>query len=1041
MKLKIAHKLALSSVLIITASVGLVTWLFYERSTAILVDHALEDISNNIDYASHRLQTRIQDQNEDVLYLANIGAVQNLIEADLDEDPKVASAYEVWIKQLENTYRTVLRQKSDYLAVRLIDKNGFERISLGREKNQLVSPIGGSLQNKSQRAYVRDTLELPPGEVYLSEINLNREFGKVSVPHQKVLRNATLIVDKRTGTVWGLMVISVEIGRELQRIQTDIQDADSDILITNDEGDYLLHPDSEKTFGFDLGNLFNIRSDLPQIEPLYSPVSSERRLILKPEYIDGLRIAEFNRIYFDPYRPERFIAVGVLRNFNSIVDDETRVLNEVLILAIVLTVLGALAGVGFSISLTRPINRVTRAVNEFALLGQSNTPLPVDSDDEVGVLAQSFESMMQQVEDAQHNMEVMNQNLEDLVAERTRSLQEGEIRVRTIVDNIVDGLLIIDKKGVIQEINPAAEAIFGYKEAEVAGKNIKMLMPEPYHSEHDSYLTNYLQTGEEKIIGSGREVEGLRKDGSIFPLDLAVSSLTLGGEQMFSGIVRDITERRYVDKMKNEFISTVSHELRTPLTSIRGSLGLISGGAVGEMPEAATEMLNIANSNTERLLLLINDILDIQKIESGQLAFRFRNIPLISFLEKAIKENAAYGLEHGVEFVFSKKMLDANIFADEDRMMQVMANLLSNAAKFSPEGEKVVISAARHHNNCVRISVTDHGSGIPEDFQPQLFDKFTQSDSSDSRQKGGTGLGLSITKLIAEKHGGQIDFISRVGVGSTFFVELPELTSELMAANHVPEPLPHSHLACVLIIEDDPDIAILLKRMLVEGGFNSDIARDAEEAHQRLKEKPGQYKAITLDLMLPGEDGISFLNRLRQEAATQDIPVVVVSVTADEAKRDVNGGAIGVIDWLQKPIDSPRLIRAIKQAAGDNKLPRVLHVEDEADVHKVVGAMLSEYCEMTWTTTLSASREVLEQETFDLVLLDIGLPDGSGLDLLEVIERRLHPPRVVIFSAQDVSREYADKVSAVLIKSKTSNLELAEIIRDSIASANNQGNL
>ena len=612
--------------------------------------------------------------------------------------------------------------------------------------------------------------------------------------------------------------------------------------------------------------------------------------------------------------------------------------------------------------------------------------------------------------------------------EKDRLLADSAERQRSILENIVDGLITINEVGIIESFNPAAVKIFGYQTDEVLGKNIKMLMPDPYHSEHDGYLDNYHQTGTKKIIGIGREVEGLRKDGSTFPMELAVSEMMVQGEKLFTGIVRDITDRKQMDKMKNEFISTVSHELRTPLTAIRGALGLLTSGTVGELPDSANEMLTVASNNTARLLLLINDILDIQKIESGKMNFRFESLDVNVFLEQAITDFAEYGTQHGVKFVLGKSLEKAKVFADKDRLMQVMGNLLSNAAKFSPNDENVDISIAKHQGNRLRISVTDYGDGIPEEFQPELFERFTQSDSSDTRAKGGTGLGLSITKVITEKHGGRIGFVSKEGIGSTFYIELPELVDGVDTTESAIMPLDENHKACVLIVEDDPDVAALIRRMLAEAGFNSDIAYDAGQARQLLKERKNYYRLMTLDIILPDEDGISLLTSLRKEAETQRLPVVVLSVKADEAKRELEGGALDVADWLGKPIDSQRLVDVVANVVATNQPPRVLHVEDEKDVHTVVNQMLKGHCELLWTTTLAESREIIKKNNIDLVLLDIGLPDGSGLDLIEDIEQLSPQPQVVIFSALDVSDEYADRVDAVLVKSKTNNKKLLSVL-------------
>lgn len=365
------------------------------------------------------------------------------------------------------------------------------------------------------------------------------------------------------------------------------------------------------------------------------------------------------------------------------------------------------------------------------------------------------------------------------IADRARAearLRDSESRIRAVVDNVVDGIITIDDKGAIERFNPAAEQIFGYLSEEVTGRNVKMLMPEPYRGEHDDYLTNYKRTGEAKIIGSIREVEGRRSDGGTFPMDLAVSEMFLGGKRMFTGIVRDITERKKVDRMKNEFISTVSHELRTPLTSIMGSLGLIRGGATGDIPDQASSLLDIAHNNADRLVRLINDILDIEKIEYGQMDFNIAPVKVAAAIRGAIESNLSYAEQCHVRLVSEdatdNQAWEAKVAADPDRLAQVFANLISNAAKFSPEGGEVILSAVSTDDG-VRISITDSGPGIPEEFKRRIFQKFAQADSSDTRAKGGTGLGLSICKAILDRLGGTIGFKTKEGKGTTFYFELP----------------------------------------------------------------------------------------------------------------------------------------------------------------------------------------------------------------------------------------------------------------------------
>jgi DNA-binding response OmpR family regulator len=333
----------------------------------------------------------------------------------------------------------------------------------------------------------------------------------------------------------------------------------------------------------------------------------------------------------------------------------------------------------------------------------------------------------------------------------------------------------------------------------------------------------------------------------------------------------------------------------------------------------------------------------------------------------------------------------------------------------------------------VRVSVTDFGPGISEEFTPRIFQPFSQSDSSDTRDKGGTGLGLAISKAIVDKHGGQIAFITREGIGTTFYVELPEMRGGEQNSVDMPRAMPATHRACVLIVENDADIAALIRRMLTEAGYDSDIAYNAGQARQLLSEQEGRYRMMTLDLQLPDEDGMSLMESLRRDAATRNLPVVVVSLQADDARRELVGGALDVRDWLQKPIDAERLSAAVQALCEEGRLPSVLHVEDEADVRELVATMLKGRCHLSSAGTLAAAREALNTKPFDLVLLDIGLPDGSGLDLIDAIERKAMPPRVVIFSANEVSEEYSSKVGAVLVKSRSGREDLLRVLLQSMA--------
>jgi PAS domain S-box-containing protein len=354
-------------------------------------------------------------------------------------------------------------------------------------------------------------------------------------------------------------------------------------------------------------------------------------------------------------------------------------------------------------------------------------------------------------------------------------LHAAERHNQLILDSVGDGIYGVDSDGRFTFANPTAREMIGFSDEELIGKNshemIHHTYPDgtPHPNEKCPMLLARLEGGD---YANSNDVFW-RKDGTSFPVEYTSKPIMKNG-QLVGNVVafRDITERKEVERMKSEFISTVSHELRTPLTSIKGSLGLMMGGAVGAMPEKAAGMLDMAHRNTDRLINLVNDILDIEKLASGDLEFDFQSLDLSNLVADAVESNKGFADEHSATFVFSEVIPDVMVLGDSSRLSQVIANLLSNAAKFSPKGGNVEISVAQK-NGVARVSVADHGPGIPADFIDQIFERFTQADSSVTREIGGTGLGLNISKSIIERHGGTIDFVTEVDVGSIFFFTLP----------------------------------------------------------------------------------------------------------------------------------------------------------------------------------------------------------------------------------------------------------------------------
>jgi PAS domain S-box-containing protein len=355
--------------------------------------------------------------------------------------------------------------------------------------------------------------------------------------------------------------------------------------------------------------------------------------------------------------------------------------------------------------------------------------------------------------------------------EARRQIEASGRKLALFAERSPIAVLELDEDGIVREVNHAAELLFGYAADELIGKSAKRIVLPQYHADFERDWGQIVAT---KKPATGVIIRNPRRDGLSIVCEWAVTPLVNREGQLLSVIAqgRDITAQREAERMKTEFTSTLSHELRTPLTSIIGSLQLINAGVLGDVPKDVMELTEVAERNGQRLLDLINDILDIEKIESGKLTLNPEIIRVDELVKESMLLNKGFGDRFKVRFEPRGALSSMEVNADRKRLLQVMTNLLSNAAKFSPEGEVVEITTEENRDG-LRVGVHDRGPGIPEAFRPRIFGRFNQADSTTSRQKGGTGLGLAICKRLIEMMHGRIGFEDRPGGGTTFWFELP----------------------------------------------------------------------------------------------------------------------------------------------------------------------------------------------------------------------------------------------------------------------------
>ena len=622
------------------------------------------------------------------------------------------------------------------------------------------------------------------------------------------------------------------------------------------------------------------------------------------------------------------------------------------------------------------------------------------------------------------------------LSQAVKSAKESETRLRQITDTVPaliayrdrDQRFIFHNKAYEEVLNLDFEQIHGHTVAELTSPNAYG----PVHDKADEVLrgdqvrferTYITRNGDHRIY----DIQYFPSYGEGADADKVIGFFSLGA---------DITELKRIDRMKTEFISTVSHELRSPLTSIRGSLGLVAAGVAGELPEAAKSLVDIAKNNCERLIRLINGILDSEKIESGKMHLDLTMVNMAQLVQQAMTAHEGSAGQHGVKLVLTAPDVSLYVNADSDRLVQVVTNLLSNAVKFSPPEGTVTVNVSRVAQS-VRVEIVDGGPGIPDDFRDRIFQKFSQADASDSREKGGTGLGLNISQALVHKMGGQIGFSSMAGKGSTFFFEFPEWQNaepavQLPKAQSVPKK------PRILICENDADVALLISMMLEKAGFESEMVHDAPQAQDRILN--GNFVAMTVDLNLQGS--ASFINALRGDERTRHLPVVAISAMTGKGRLQFNQKLLTVSDWLEKPIDESRLVQSVRRAVAGAKgaKARILHVEDDPDIQSIVSAVVQDSAVFEFSATLSDARARLRENSFDLILLDLALGEDSGWSLFEDIDKLRPRPPVIVFSASDEDPTQRKKVEAVLVKSNTSNTELLNAIQRALLIPENSGN-
>ena len=617
----------------------------------------------------------------------------------------------------------------------------------------------------------------------------------------------------------------------------------------------------------------------------------------------------------------------------------------------------------------------------------------------------------------------------DQLGSALQSQREEAAKNRAILESIADGVLVLDHNGRVLLVNPAAEELLGFSALALEGQHFRHMLglgETLIHREMAQALYTELRQRLEADAATASLTEStasltvrLEAGNKVLAVNIAPLIVSLGAAPGVVAALRDISREAEVERLKNEFISTVSHELRTPMTSIKGYTDLLFLGMAGGLTDAQRNFLQIIKSNADRLTALVNDILDISRIETGRIRLTIEALDLVGVIGDVVASFEEQYRDKSMALVWKKPADLPQVRGDATRATQVLSNLLANAWHYTPEGGQVTISVKRT-DGFVQVDVADTGIGISPEDVSRIFDRFYRADHPVVQEAGGTGLGLSIVKMFVEMLGGEIWVESEVGIGSTFSFTLP------LSSTEVPEPSVEllttepaaaiSRRPKILVVEDDRDLALLLRRQLESDGYQVLLAGSGEDALWLAREE--QPQLITLDIMLPDMDGFVVLERLKAHPVTAPIPVIVASVLVEPE----TGYSLGAVDYVVKPFAEEKLLQAIRHALsslkglgaeahedqGDWAEAKVLVVDDDPDIL----ALLEEALSFHGYEVLAAENghEALDQVARyspDLILLDLKMPGIDGYEVirrLKADESTRHIP-VIVITASPVDKQ------------------------------------
>ena len=922
--------LAAGIAIVTAATIGALNYHWAKRAA---LNTAIETLARDTQILASQIRKPFGRLEEDTLAISRMPPFRGIERALANGgiDPFDGSTTEQWRARLGDIFESLMRHRPAYVQMRYIGvaDEGRELVRTDQNPHYIETLWQTALQQKGAQAYIQESYSLKSGQVRFSDVEPNVENGEID-ENTPVVRAITPIYGTKE-KIFGFFVINAHYGELLGNALASIH-AEGGVFLLNDEGDIIARDDAGTVSGYlphqkhnaEQASLFHSVRDLEnQAGTLFRTLNRKEQVI------------HYLPLPIDTFTNQTGLGIAYAVPRDQLFDHVREVAQKSIWLGSILVLAASLLAFLLASRMTRPLKRAVEAIRHYTS-GDQPLTLPTARRDEVGALSRAFAELIGSLE-------------------KSRDAEHATAnRMQAVLDQTVDALIAIDDAGLIQQFNRGAEAIFGYGAQEVIGKNVKMLMPEPDCDAHDGHLQQYRETGKTQVIGKIRQLTGMRKDKGTFPMELSISEVMLPDGKIFSGLVRDISERRRFEielarrnkeleqanwetaralemaesaaeeaaaanKAKSAFLASMSHKIRTPMN---GVLGMATTLLQTDLTPEQHEQADIIKQSGDALLELLNDILDLSKIEAGKVSVENYHFSVDDLLTSVGTLWQTRANQAGLTLAIENTLGDLDcIHSDGTRLRQILHNLIGNAIKFTETGSVTIRASAAPTTDdrlTLRFEVTDTGIGLTQDQIDGLFKPFAQADGSTTRKYGGTGLGLTLSKQFAELLGGNMGVDSTEGEGSCFWFTIVAEPGnhELMTAERagttgpsVPKQ-PLAKKLRILVAEDNHVNQKIVQLMLGPLDCSLDVAGNGLEALEALERQT--FDVILMDVMMPEMDGPTATAAIRKLDDPERAATPIIALTANAMKGDRERYlAAGMNDYVAKPIDQDQLIQTI----------------------------------------------------------------------------------------------------------------------------------